>query len=883
MKPKILILDENPRVHALISQSLNKQQLDLHHEFSAPRFLEQARRVNPQLILLSAQRHFDHRHWCTRWQAQQKTEATPILLLAHAELATEGLTDARLGIVGVLRKPFEASEIQTQIGMQIAQNVGLTDPFYQESAGEIEPSAWEERDLVGAELHEMLHESSADLSIPLSSQPPPSRQYPAAQTEAEPVTERIAEPAIDPVTAPIAAGVLEMDPHTLQAEVTPTYNAFQPSHFDPESDATTPLSDPAFSDPALSDPALSDPAFSEAAAETEIHLDPLDPEDALPDAAAETEIHLDPLDPADALPAETLPTETLSAGAPLADRSQTVFLEHNPDLDPPPHDIELHDVDLRDPDFHAADLHAPNPQHAEAQDLELHDVDLHDPDPGVPDPQEAAAPLPTSAVAGMEASIPHGERMIDLELLDPPTEEPTAHSEEATFAGGTFEEEFEPAFPRTTEGEIVAEGIAAEDIVAGGIAAGDIAAGGIAAGDVTSAIAAEGPTNASWERLEEEVDTLLMGGGDELIGQESIGEEPIAGELIGEEVPASIDLPTWEDLPTAKPPEAANSDSAPAEMLSGLAGNEDTQLDASLDAASLDAAPPDSVSLETVPSDAGIADVGLSDTAPLDTESYAAPGFEEDTDLSVRDGAATTHFDDALADLQRELHGSEGENLYELLAAEGHNMQEIAAETASFTDDLGFAEPLAQTTTARITPPLVAEEKAPEDLTVDLSGDRSTDLAADPAADWTLKNAEGEAQRFMDEVMENAETAHLSAAPADDLHETPQNDAPSNDAQGRDPRLASPIALSLPQDRTPQDGASQARTPQAETLPDESLHAETLPDETLHAGAPAVIEGLEDEIGQRLHQVLDAWLQRSVRRVIQEELKTWRPQPPDSP
>ena len=123
MNKSILVLDENSVVHGLIASALDIDGLTLHHEFNPNRFVARAQETRPDLILLSNTDGKAGYRVCRNLKGAQTTAGVPLVLLANSSDALSAQILDDLGVDGVIRKPFEASDLQ----MQVSKHLNLID------------------------------------------------------------------------------------------------------------------------------------------------------------------------------------------------------------------------------------------------------------------------------------------------------------------------------------------------------------------------------------------------------------------------------------------------------------------------------------------------------------------------------------------------------------------------------------------------------------------------------------------------------------------------------------------------------------------------------------------------------------------------------------
>ncbi len=109
----ILVLEENSVVHGLIASALDVDGLTLHHEFNPAKYVDRARSLKPDLILVSNADQFNNYSICR--QLKTGGGETPLVLLANSRDMLDPARLRDLKVDGVVRKPFEASDLQEQV------------------------------------------------------------------------------------------------------------------------------------------------------------------------------------------------------------------------------------------------------------------------------------------------------------------------------------------------------------------------------------------------------------------------------------------------------------------------------------------------------------------------------------------------------------------------------------------------------------------------------------------------------------------------------------------------------------------------------------------------------------------------------------------------
>ena len=125
MSQLILVLEENPEIQSLIAASLKASAISVTQESNPDLFVQQALNLEPDLILLSNSGGDQNYKNCREIRKDPQLKNIPIILLVNPKDELDENIISKLGIDGLLRKPFEASMLQEQL----SQFVTLDDNF----------------------------------------------------------------------------------------------------------------------------------------------------------------------------------------------------------------------------------------------------------------------------------------------------------------------------------------------------------------------------------------------------------------------------------------------------------------------------------------------------------------------------------------------------------------------------------------------------------------------------------------------------------------------------------------------------------------------------------------------------------------------------------
>ncbi|MCZ6645543.1 MAG: hypothetical protein O7B79_04825 [SAR324 cluster bacterium] len=119
MNKSILVLEENSVIHGLVGSALEMDGLTLHHEFNPENFIDRAKSLVPDLILISNADQKSDYAVCRELRKGESLATTPMILLANSNehIDTDKLNEIHVN--GVVRKPFEASDLQQQVSRHL--------------------------------------------------------------------------------------------------------------------------------------------------------------------------------------------------------------------------------------------------------------------------------------------------------------------------------------------------------------------------------------------------------------------------------------------------------------------------------------------------------------------------------------------------------------------------------------------------------------------------------------------------------------------------------------------------------------------------------------------------------------------------------------------
>ena len=119
MGKSILVLEENSVVHGLVASALDMDGLTLHHEFNPAKYVDRARMLQPDLILFSNADQGNNYAILKQLKTLAGPNAVPLVLLANSRDRVDPSQLKSLNVAALVRKPFEASELQLQVSKHL--------------------------------------------------------------------------------------------------------------------------------------------------------------------------------------------------------------------------------------------------------------------------------------------------------------------------------------------------------------------------------------------------------------------------------------------------------------------------------------------------------------------------------------------------------------------------------------------------------------------------------------------------------------------------------------------------------------------------------------------------------------------------------------------
>ncbi len=123
MQKSILVLEESAAIQGMIASTLPDGLLKVHQELDPNKFVQQARQVHPDLILLSNSDRLRNYRTCRTLRHDHSLQRVPLVLLLNGRDTIDDATLHELGIAGQLRKPFEIRLLHEQIRQHLSESL----------------------------------------------------------------------------------------------------------------------------------------------------------------------------------------------------------------------------------------------------------------------------------------------------------------------------------------------------------------------------------------------------------------------------------------------------------------------------------------------------------------------------------------------------------------------------------------------------------------------------------------------------------------------------------------------------------------------------------------------------------------------------------------
>jgi DNA-binding response OmpR family regulator len=126
---KVLIVDDDPTVHKLITKKLSSESYQVQSVFDAPSALSEVDRVKPDLVILDLMMpRTSGIEVCKAIKENQKTRDVMVLILSAKESQDDRIRGLQLGADDYISKPFHLAALTRKIEYMLAKKNSITEP-----------------------------------------------------------------------------------------------------------------------------------------------------------------------------------------------------------------------------------------------------------------------------------------------------------------------------------------------------------------------------------------------------------------------------------------------------------------------------------------------------------------------------------------------------------------------------------------------------------------------------------------------------------------------------------------------------------------------------------------------------------------------------------
>lgn len=128
MADAVLIVDDDADIRRFLGLTLRHDGFDVHEAVDADDALDQARRVEPDVILLDVMMPgIDGYEVCRRLRADPRTQETPVILLTAKGRAEDKIRGLDVGADDYVVKPFDPEELVARVNSVLRRSRALRD------------------------------------------------------------------------------------------------------------------------------------------------------------------------------------------------------------------------------------------------------------------------------------------------------------------------------------------------------------------------------------------------------------------------------------------------------------------------------------------------------------------------------------------------------------------------------------------------------------------------------------------------------------------------------------------------------------------------------------------------------------------------------------
>lgn len=116
MAQRVLVIDDSPPIHALVTVRLREERVELFSAYDGESGLAMVQSLQPDLVLLDVDMpHPDGFEVCRRLKADPATMQIPVIFLTGVSSSEQKILGLDLGAVDYVTKPFDPAELRARV------------------------------------------------------------------------------------------------------------------------------------------------------------------------------------------------------------------------------------------------------------------------------------------------------------------------------------------------------------------------------------------------------------------------------------------------------------------------------------------------------------------------------------------------------------------------------------------------------------------------------------------------------------------------------------------------------------------------------------------------------------------------------------------------
>ena len=125
---KVLIVDDDPTVHKLITKKLGSESYHIHSVFDATSALDEVSRVKPDLVILDLMMpRASGIEVCKAIKSNRATKDVMVLILSAKETQDDRIRGLQLGADDYISKPFHLAALSRKIEYMLTKRNSTTE------------------------------------------------------------------------------------------------------------------------------------------------------------------------------------------------------------------------------------------------------------------------------------------------------------------------------------------------------------------------------------------------------------------------------------------------------------------------------------------------------------------------------------------------------------------------------------------------------------------------------------------------------------------------------------------------------------------------------------------------------------------------------------